>query len=469
MSRTTLAAIDLGATSGRVIVGVYSDKGLELTEAHRFPNGFHSLNGYQYWDLGRLFDEITVGLKKARELFPDLSCCGVDTWGVDVVLTNAQGRLAFPCHAYRDERTNDIVDALETAGDTRMLFKKTGLPPVNYNTGFQLAETLKAFPGITQVADKAMLLPHYINYLLSGEISSDYSQASTTQLMEVEGLGYDESVLDYFGIPKKWLAAPESAGRILGPVRNMAGLENVSLALVPGHDTSCAFEAIPREGNSLIISSGTWMLVGAITDKPCVGDAAFDLGISNERTGMGSYRPNKVMLGMWLLEQTIPFFDKRPSTNAEWSALISAAEERDAPPVLLDLKDKSLFNPSNMRAAIDKQLVAHGGEAPQDLPGYMRLVCASLGAGVQQTAVQFEKIMGSPFENIVIVGGGSKNRLLCQMIADATGKIVTSFNLEATSVGNIGYQLLAMGKIPSLESFHRTLRPTLSPNIYTPS
>jgi rhamnulokinase len=469
MPRTTLAAIDLGATSGRVIVGVYSDKGLELTEAHRFPNEFHSLNGYQYWELGRLSDQVSAGLVKAKELFPDLSCCGVDTWGVDVVLTNNDGRLAFPCHAYRDERTNATVEALEAAGDTRMLYDKTGMPPVNYNTGFQLAETLKAFPGITKVADRAMLLPHFINYLLSGIICSDYSQASTTQLMEVHGLGYDRSVLDYFGIPHSWLAAPESAGRILGPVRNIAGLEKVNLALVPGHDTSCAFEAIPREGNSLIISSGTWMLVGALTEKPFVGDAAFKIGISNERTGTGGYRPNKSMLGMWLLEQTIPFFDKRPTTNAEWSALISAAEECVAPPVLLNLNDKSLFNPSNMREAIDKQLSANGGKPPEDLPGYLRLVCASLGAGVQQTALQFENIMGSPFENIVIVGGGSKNRLLCQMIANATGKTVTSFNLEATSVGNIGYQLLAMEKIPSLETFHSTLRPTLSPQIYSPS
>lgn len=361
------------------------------------------------------------------------------------------------------------MDALEAAGDTRMLFDKTGLPPVNYNTGFQLAETIKAFPGISSVAEKAMLLPHYLNFLLSGEICSDYSQASTTQLLDVHGLGYHQSVLEYFGIPKHWLAAPESAGRILGPVKNIAGLEDINLALVPGHDTSCAFEAIPREGNSLIISSGTWMLVGAITDKPCIGDAAFELGVSNERTGMGGYRPNKIMLGMWLLEQTIPFFEKRPSTDAEWSALISAAEEREAPSILLDLKDKSLFNPANMRAAIDKQLIANGGEVPNDLPGYLRLVCASLGAGVQQTATQFEKILGSTFENIVIVGGGSKNRLLCQMIADASGKTVTSFNLEATSVGNIGYQLLAMDIIPSLESFHRTLRPTLNPQVYTPS
>ncbi len=468
MAKTTLAAIDLGATSGRVIVGTWSGSGLDLTEAHRFPNGFSELNGSAYWDLGVLFKEIKTGLLKARELFPDLQSCGVDTWGVDFVLTNNDGRLAFPAHAYRDVRTNSVVDAVRAQGKDRWLFDRSGIPMVNYNTSFQLAELLQSFPDLGRVVDQAMLLPHYFNFLLSGVVKSEYSEASTTQLLNVEGDAYCQDIFEHFSIPSGWLIEPERAGQILGPVRIDPLLEGVQLALVPGHDTSCAFEVVPRDGNTFIVSTGTWMLAGAMSDKALLGDEAFESGISNERCGDGSYRPNKILLGLWLLEQTIPSFDKRPQTDAEWGALISAAEERPDPDVLLNIRDRDLFNPQGMRDAIDGKIRSKGGTPPDDLPGYMRLICASLGAGVCETMGVFENIMAKEFDNVVIVGGGSKNRLLCQLIANACGKAVTSYNLEASSVGNMAYQLLALGEIESLKEFQDVLRPSLSPKVYKP-
>lgn len=468
MAKTTLAAIDLGATSGRVIVGTWTGSALDLTEAHRFPNAFRELNGSAYWDLGALYHEIKTGLLKAKELFPELECCGVDTWGVDVVLTNKDGRLAFPCHAYRDGRTNTIVDAVRAEGEDRWLFDRTGIPMINYNTSFQLADLVQAFPGLSGVVDRAMLLPHYFNFLLSGVVQSDYSNASTTQLLDVDKGSYSKDVLGKFSIPTDWLAEPVAAGQVLGAVTVDPLLEGVQLALVPGHDTSCAFEVVPREGNTFILSSGTWMLAGAMSEKPLLGDEAFEFGISNERCGDGSFRPNKILLGLWLLEQTIPAFEKRPQTDGEWGALIAAAEERPDPAVLLDIRDRDLFNPPSMREAIDAKIRGQGGTPPEDLPGYLRLISASLAAGVGQTMTTFESLMGKEFDNIVILGGGSKNRLLCQLIANACGKAVTSFNLEASSVGNIAYQLLALGKIKSLEVFHEVLRPSLSPKVYQP-
>lgn len=468
MPKTTVAAIDLGATSGRVIVGQITADGLELTETHRFANAFTTLSPHSYWDAGRLFGEIIRGLKEAKRLFPELRSCGVDTWGVDYAITGRNGRLAFPIHAYRDERTNPLMEEIRETGEDRRLFDLTGLPIVNYNTGLQLAETLRAFPHLTQVGEQVMLLPEYFNFLLTGKTGCEFSHASTTQLLDVNGRTWSPEALAYFGIPAKWLQQPVAAGSILGPIKVSRRLADVDVALVPGHDTSCAFEAIPRDGNSLIVSSGTWMLVGGITDKPCLGDEAFELGVSNERTGLGGYRPNKILLGLWLLERTIPAFDKRPQTDAEWSSLISAASERPVPEVLIDTKDEALFNPADMRAAIDHQLKANGGHAPDDLPGYVSLICASLGASVRDTALRLESILHTTFENIVIVGGGSKNGLLCQMIATCSGKQVTSYNLEATSVGNMAYQLLALGEITSLAEFHDLIRPSLSARVYQP-
>lgn len=468
MAKTTLAAIDLGATSGRVIVGTWSGKDLELTEAHRFANGFRELNGASYWDIGTLFHEIKTGLLKAKELFPELECCGVDTWGVDTVLTNKDGRLAFPCHAYRDIRSNRIVDAVRAEGKDRWLFDHTGIPMINYNTSFQLAELIQAFPELDGVVDRAMLLPSYFNFLLSGVIKSEYSIASTTQLLEVAGGTYSKDVMDYFSLPGEWLAQPEEAGQVLGRVTIDPVLENVQLALVPGHDTSCAFEVVPRDGNTFVLSSGTWMLAGAMSEQALLGDEAFEFGVSNERCGDGTFRPNKILLGLWLLEQTIPAFDKRPQSDAEWGALISAAEERPDPEVLLNIRDRDLFNPVCMRTAIDDKIRSLGGTPPEDLPGYVRLICASLAAGASEAMCGFESIMGKDFDNVVIVGGGSKNRLLCQLTANACARTVTSYNLEASSVGNIAYQLLALGKIESLEAFHEVLKPSLSPRVYRP-
>lgn len=469
MPKTTIAAIDLGATSGRVIVGQVGSKGIELTETHRFPNAFTTLGTYNYWDAGRLYGEIITGLKEAKRLFPELRSCGVDTWGVDHAITNKDGRLAFPVHAYRDERTDSVIKQIRDRGDERKLFNLTGLPLVKYNTGLQLAETLGAFPGLKDVGQQVTLLPHYFNFLLTGRRACEFSHASTTQLLEVNGRDWSPEALDYFGIPASWLETPIEAGTLLGKVQGNRELADLDVALVPGHDTSCAFEAIPREGNSLIVSSGTWMLVGGITGEPCLGDEAFKLGISNERTGDGGYRPNKILLGLWLLERTIPAFDKRPQSDAEWSALISAASEIPTPEVLIDTSDEDLFNPDDMKAAIDKQLFANNGRPPEDLPGYVQLICSSLGASVRDTALRLESILQTRFDNIVIVGGGSKNALLCQMIADFSGKPVTSFNLEATSVGNMAYQLLALGEIQSLPEFHEIIRPTLSGKVYNPN
>lgn len=469
MSKPTVAAIDLGATSGRVIVGKVTGRGLEMTEAHRFPNGFTSLPPYQYWDPGRLLAEVRKGLAEAKSLFPELSTCGIDTWGVDHAILNQQGRLAFPVHAYRDERTNPVLRSIRDQGDERRLFDLTGLPLVNYNTGIQLRESLQAFPALREMGQKVMLFPHYFSYLLTGIEQAEFSHASSTQLLDVHGSGYAPDALDYFGIPHHWFSDPVPAGRILGPVTLNRELRSIDLALVPGHDTSCAFEAIPRDGNSLLVSSGTWMLVGGLSDQPCLGDEAFSLGVSNERTGDGGYRPNKIVLGLWLLEQTIPAFDKRPASDAEWEALISAAEERPVPQHLLDTTDSALFNPTDMREAIDRQIRSGGGRPPEDLPGYVSLICASLGASLRDTAHKFESILGRQFANIVIVGGGSKNRLLCQRMADFSGLTVTSYNLEATSVGNMAYQLLAREEIPSLEAFHELIKPSLAPQSYQPN
>ena len=472
MTDTTVfhvAAVDLGATSGRVIVGTYVNSRLTLQEIHRFPNAFHTLGQRAYWDLPRLFSEITYGLKKAKETVPELASCGVDTWGVDHALLDARGRLVFPTHAYRDSRTEPFFEALQENGIEKV-FEWTGVQNLSFNTTLQLQEVLTNCPGLADLASRCLLLPDYFNYLLSGRQENEISILSTGQLLDVHSNDLSSETLAFFGIPPQWFGQPSLSPRKLGHVQGIEGLEDVEVILVPGHDTSCAYDAMPSPSgsNDIFLSSGTWSLIGFESDQPVTGAEALANQVSNERLGTGRYRPIKNCLGLWLLEQTMEAFPERPVASIDWTTLISAATDKPSFDYRLDVTDRALFNPKSMKEAIDAQIAQQGKQPPSDLAGYTRLICDSLGQGHADAIRAFEGMTGRTFGRILIVGGGSKNSLLCQATADAAGLPVASFNLEGTAVGNIANQLVAMGAVPDLDTFRQNLAMELSPILYQP-
>jgi rhamnulokinase len=468
------AAVDLGATSGRVILGAWSKNRLTLTEAHRFPNSFRSLDGHDYWDIGTLWHEVQTGLRKTAALLPrhaKLSSIGVDTWGVDYALVNDAGRLVFPVHAYRDSRTQA---GLKRLGNTRAalarVYAATGIPNVFYNSSLQLEEVVASCPAIADLATRCLFLPDYFNFLLSGRMENELSIASTSQLLDVHSTDWSRPALDHFRIPPHWFSKPVLAGTKLGRIREFPELAGAQVIAVPGHDTACAYDAMPAapDGTDLYISSGTWSLVGFESDTPVLGAEALAARISNERIGDGRYRPLTNVIGLWLLEGTLKDFASRPSSDAQWAALITAAEKLPAPAALLDVVDPAFANPPSMRAAIDAQLKRRKLAAPKNIAGYMRLICDSLGRGHADAMRAFEKMGGRKFRRILIVGGGSKNRLLCQATADAAGVPVVSFALEGTAVGNLANQLIALGAVRDLATFRRHLGANLKQKVYSP-
>lgn len=463
------AAIDLGATSGRVIVGTWAKNRLELTEVHRFGNQFRELGANAYWDLPYLWQEARTGLLKAKALFPKLASVGCDAWGVDHVLVNASGRPVYPVHAYRDNRTLEPAKRFEQTGYPR-IYALTGLPSHVFNTSLQLQETLAASPGIARTAARCLFIADYFNFLLSGRMENEISICSHSQFLDVKSNEWSAAAMNYFGIPRHWFSRPALAAQKLGPVRDIPELAGVENVLVPGHDTACAFTAMPAaaDGGDLYLSSGTWSLLGFESDTPVLGEAARAARVSNERMGDGRYRPLRSCLGLWLLEQTLVGFAARPKTSAQWAKLIAAAKKAPAPKQLLDVTDSALFNPPDMRAAIDAQLKAKGAKAPKDLAGYVRLICDSLGQGHAEAARSFETLAGRKFNRILIVGGGSKNSLLCQATADASGLPVVSYSLEGTAVGNIATQLIAFGAVKNLAEFRARLARQLDGTTYTP-
>lgn len=469
-----LAAIDLGATSGRVILGTWKNQKLSLREVHRFPNAFQSIGAHDYWNITGLWAEIQTGLRAAVAALPKgatLASVGVDTWGVDHVLVNDAGRLVYPVHAYRDARTRPGLKRLaNTRAALERIYAATGIPNVFYNASLQLEETVASCPAITDLATRCLFLPDYFNFLLSGRMANELTIASTAQLIDVHSTDWSRPALDHFRIPSQWFTKPVLAGAKLGRVKNFPGLEKTQVIAVPGHDTACAYDAMPAapDGTDLFLSSGTWSLVGFESDTPVLGADALAARISNERIGDGRYRPLTNVIGLWLLEGTMKDFASRPKNDAEWAALITAAEKLPAPAALLDVTDPALTNPKSMKAAIDAQLKKRRLSTPKNLAGYTRLICASLGQGHADAKAAFERMAGRVFKRILIVGGGSKNRLLCQATADAAGIPVVSFALEGTAVGNLARQLIALRAVKDLPAFRALLGKGLAQTTYLP-
>lgn len=463
------AAVDLGATSGRVVVGTWRANRLELTEVHRFPNQFRALAGHAYWDLPYLWSEARTGLLKAKEQFPTLASVGVDAWGVDHVLIDAKGRPVFPVHAYRDQRTAALSRRLERDG-IEEIYGITGLPNYPYNTSLQLAETFGSFPALAGVAKRCLFLAEYLNFLLSGKKVNEASICSHSQLLAAKSLRWSDRAFAHFGVPRKLFGPPSRSPRKLGAITGVPELRGTVNVLVPAHDTACAFAAMPAspDGGDIYLSSGTWSLLGFESETPIISPAARAATVSNERMGDARFRPLRSCLGLWLLEQTLPAFSARPNSSAEWKRLIAAATAAPAPKKLIDVTDKALLAPANMRAAIDAQLRQRGAKPPEDLVGYVRLICDSLGQGHAESLQLLSKLSGRTFKRILIVGGGSKNSLLCQATADASGLPVVSYELEGSAVGNIANQLIALGAVRGLTDFRARFAKQLKATVYEP-
>jgi rhamnulokinase len=469
-----LAAIDLGATSGRVILGTWKNQKLALREVHRFPNAFQTLGAHDYWDIAGLWGHIQTGLRAALAALPKgatLASVGVDTWGCDHALVNDAGRLVYPVHAYRDARTQPGLARLSnTRAALERIYAATGIPNVFYNASLQLEETVATCPALTDLATRCLFLPDYFNFLLSGRMAHELTIASTTQLLDVHSAAWSRPALDHFRLPPQWFTPPVLAGTKLGRVKNFPGLEKTQVIAVPGHDTACAYDAMPAapDGTDLFLSSGTWSLVGFESDTPLLGPTALAARVANERIGDGRYRPLTNVIGLWLLEGTLKDFASRPRTDAEWATLIAAAEKLPAPAALLDVTDPAFTNPPSMKAAIDAHLKKRRLPTPKNLAAYVRLICASLGRGHADAKAAFERMSGRTFKRILIVGGGSKNRLLCQATADAAGLPVVSFALEGTAVGNLARQLISLRAVKDLPTFRALLAKGLTQTTYTP-
>ena len=426
-------AIDIGASSGRHILGEYKDGEIQLTEIHRFPNGIQEKDGTLCWDIEYLNQAIIDGLKKCKEkgIIPDT--VAIDTWGVDYVLLDKDLKEILPAVSYRDARTEGIPKEVDKIMSRDYLYARTGIQRANYNTIYQLYCDKKS--GKLDQAAHMLLMPAYLTYKLTGVIKNEYTIASTTNLLNAKIRDWDKEVIEMLDmnpdIFSEILMPGSFVGNFTKEVKEAVGFD-AKVLFAPSHDTASAVAACTLEGHGMYISSGTWSLIGAQNNYPVLTDDALEANFTNEGGVKGTYRFLKNIMGMWLFQNISRNLDNKYS-HAE---MIQMGKESNFTETF-DPNDQRLVAPKNMIEAIRECL-----NRP-DLPvkDVISSVYHSLASSYAEVVREIEEITGEPVDCIQIVGGGSQNHYLNHLTEVYTGKPIKAGPIEATAIGNIKTQL----------------------------
>ncbi|MEK4047879.1 rhamnulokinase family protein [Paenibacillus sp. FSL H8-0048] len=486
-----LLAIDLGASSGRVMLGSYSNGKVTVEEIHRFPNGPVEVNGHLHWDVQRLLEEIKQGIAAAAAQYSPLHSLSVDTWGVDYGLLDERGELLDALHHYRDQRMADIASALEAALPPAEQFKLTGNQSSTINTVYQLFADLMAKPELRTTARQLLMMPDLFNYMLSGVAVAEQTIWSTSGLLNAQSTAPSAEVLRRLELPAALLPRLVPAGTVLGELRPELQQELGSgpLQIIAGasHDTASAVASIPYGGfgsssaqasntdsgcadpgfagpariggfsdplpSAAFISCGTWSLVGLETAEPVLSDAARASGFTNECCFGGTNRLLKNITGLWLLQETQRSWAEagEPLSHQEAAEHAGQLDRSSACIAELDPNDPLFSTPGDMPLRIESYCIRTGQPVPQTRAEIIRSILESLARSYADTIRELEILTGRPVRCIHMVGGGIQNKLLCQLTADATGKDVIAGPVEASAIGNLLVQLTALGVVDPAE------------------
>ncbi len=454
-TRHVCLAVDLGAGSGRVVAGVLDNGHLDLRVVHRFANEPVHLEDGWHWQFDQLFAEIKHGIREAIRIFgDDVHSVGVDTWGVDYGLLNANGELLAAPMQYRDSRTDGMMDVAFERLPRTEIYERTGIQFMFFNTLYQLLAEARGAKQRFDQAERLLFLPDLINFHLTGKQATERTIASTGQLLTAATQEWDRPLLAAMELPEKIFGDLVDAGTDLGPllpaIATSPGAEPIRVIVSAGHDTAAAVAGVPAAGSEpVFLSSGTWSLLGRELAAPVITEAGYEAGFSNESGVFGTTRYLKNIAGLWLLQECKRHWDAAGS-QLDFGALVSIAEAAPAFAAILDPDDPVFQAPENMPTAIAEYLERTGQPICQEPGPVTRLILEGLALRYRVATEQLATLTGRPIDCIHIVGGGSQNHLLNQFTADATGCTVIAGPVEATSAGNILMQLYALGEISSL-------------------
>ncbi len=428
-------AIDIGASGGRHIVGWYDGNDIKTDEIYRFSNGMDTLDGHLVWNTDRLFTEVKAGIKAALDKYPTLSSLSIDTWGVDYVLMRGDEEVT-PTYAYRDTRTEGPIEEVHSIMPHSELYARTGIQFNTFNTIYQLYADKKA-GRLTGVTD-FLMIPEYLMYKLTGVKRKEFTEATTTGLVNCKTLEFDPEIFERLGLPEALISPISRPGTLVGRLtpdlaRQVGG--DLDVVLCATHDTGSAVEGIPMETSSPYISSGTWSLLGVKTEGAVNDEASRKADYSNEG-GVGYNRYQKNIMGMWFIQS----LRREMLPDMPYDAITALAKESGFEGVF-DVNDKSFMAPKSMKKAIYDYFASRGEAVPESEGDYLKAACLSLAEGYKKAIDALEKNTGKIYPEIYIVGGGAKNEYLNELTERATGKKVRALPIEATAIGNLKIQL----------------------------
>ena len=417
-------AIDIGASSGRHIVGWRENGTVKTQEVYRFPNGVTEQDGHLIWDIEALLFHVKTGIDEALKAYHQIESLSVDTWAVDYVLMK-DDREVLPCYAYRDSRTEAVISQVHDIMGFSELYRRTGIQFQPFNTIYQLyADKLAGrLEGVTDF----LMIPEYLMYKLCGVKSHEYTNATTTGMVGAETGEYDPAVIEALELPVHLFRPLQQPGTVIGKYKG------IRVMLCATHDTGSAVEGIPMEGNHPYISSGTWSLLGVKTEKPITDSVSAQANWSNEG-GVGYNRYQKNIMGMWIVNR----LRDELCSDTPWDEITREAEEKHFDH-LVDVNDPVFLAPESMKAAFDAKLP----HPPKCVAGYFRCAYRSLAQGYKQAIGEIENNTGKTYQRLYIVGGGAKNQFLNKLTEEATGKQVIALPIEATALGNLKIQMNA--------------------------
>ena len=463
-----LIAVDLGATSGRVIRGYVGRESIEYESVHRFPNGPVNMDGALHWDVSQLFRHILDGLGKAASSEP-VQAMGVDSWAVDYGLVTEGELLRRPFH-YRDSRSHRGAEVVHEVLQPAELFLRHGLQFLPFTTLYQLAS--EDWTGSSAGAEHFLLIPDLMNYWLSGVLATELTNASTTGLMRVGSDSWSDELIGLSGAPRRIFGDLVAPGTTLGGVMGAAGdsLGNIPLVAVGSHDTASAVAATPLRGDtSAYLSLGTWGLVGLDVEKPILSDRAQRANFTNERGVDGSVRFLRNVMGLWMVNECISAWQVHdPAVTLK--NLLAAVGQMAPAADLLDVDDPVFASPGDMPGRIRQWLSERDMPVPDSREGILNIVVSSLASAYATTAHQAGELAGRVITEINVVGGGSKNSVLCQRLANAAGIPVVAGPVEATAMGNLLVSAQAVGVIPpGVGNIRHLVQQSVTLDHYTPA
>lgn len=479
METTYYLAVDIGASSGRHMLAHLENGKIVLEEVYRFKNGADEKDGHLVWNTDRLFAEVVNGMKECKRQGKIPKTMGIDTWAVDYVLLDKDGQRLGECYSYRDDRTKGLDRELEKHISADDLYERTGIQKQSFNTIYQLLADKRDRKDLLDRAASLLMVPDYLNFLLTGVRKQEYTNASTTQLVNAKTCTWDDALIEKLGLPDHLFRELSMPGTVVGPLKK--GIEeqvgfSCTVVLPATHDTGSAVMSVPADPgeDALYISSGTWSLFGCERKTPCTTRQARDANFTNEGGYDHRYRFLKNIMGLWMIQnlqkECLAGYDFPGRTGTEDYSFQNLCDQAKKETIssLVSCNDDRFLAPASMIGEVKRACEESGQEVPVTPWELARVIYRSLAVCYREASEELSAITGQHWEEIHVVGGGSNAVYLNELTAQETGLTVSAGPGEATAIGNIGAQMIADGAFHDLAAFRQCVRDSFAIRTYVP-